>query len=286
MGGSSAEREVSLRSGAAVARGLSDAGYRVVEVVLDSDELVLPEGVEAVFPALHGAFGEDGAIQALLRDAGIPYAGAGPEASRRAFDKIATKRCLVEAGIPTPPFEVVAAAAERRLSLPVVVKPSLQGSSIGLCRVFAEADWADAFADASRYEGEVLVEQLIPGRELTVGVVDGEVLPVLEIRAPNGNYDYAAKYTAGLTEYLVPAPIPNETNHACREWARQTARVLECSALARIDFRMDPHGGLFVLELNTIPGFTQTSLLPKAAAAAGIDFPTLCGRILETASIH
>jgi D-alanine-D-alanine ligase len=286
MGGTSAEREVSLRSGAAVAKGLAAAGYRVVEVVLDSEEIVLPPGVDVVFPALHGAFGEDGGIQAWLREAGVPYAGVGPEASRRAFDKVATKRCLEEAGVPTPAWEVATTAADRTLPLPVVVKPSLQGSSIGLRRVFVEADWAGAFAEASRYDGEVLVEAFIHGRELTVGIVNGQVLPVLEIRAPDGCYDYAAKYTAGMTEYLVPAPIPPDTEKHCRTWAARTADALACNALARIDFMLDAQGRLHVLELNTIPGFTETSLLPKAAAAAGIDFPALCGRILESASIH
>jgi D-alanine-D-alanine ligase len=286
MGGPSAERDVSLKSGAAVARGLRAAGYRVEEVVLETESLDLPAGMEAVFIALHGTYGEDGTVQALLRDRGMPYIGAGPESSRLAFDKVATKQRLGEVGIPTPPYEVLRSGDPRTLDLPVILKPSRQGSSIGLHRVDHDDEWEPARQEAMGHGGELLVEAFIEGRELTVGVVCDEVMPVVEIRAPGGNYDYTAKYTAGMTEYLAPAPLDPKMEAACREISLCTYRTLGCEGLARIDLRMSPQDELFVLELNTIPGFTETSLLPKAAAAAGIDFSTLCSRILESASVH
>lgn len=285
MGGPSAEREVSLRSGAAVARGLSEAGYDVVELDVTGRELRIPDGVEAVFIALHGAFGEDGTVQALLAEQGVPFTGSDAEGSRTAFDKAATKQALDRRGIPTPPYHVLRSGVDRRLDLPVVVKPTLQGSSIGLHFVNEDGQWAEAVAEAASYEGEVLVESFIEGRELTVGIVGDTVLPVLEIRAPGGRYDYEAKYLSGTTEYLVPAPVSAECAEACSRWAVETCQALGCGGLARVDFRMNPAEELFVLEVNTIPGFTETSLLPKAARAAGMTFPELCARIMESATV-
>jgi D-alanine-D-alanine ligase len=286
MGGPSAEREVSLRSGAAVARGLREAGYAVEEVVLDGEAVELPAGVEAAFIALHGRFGEDGSLQEILKQRGIPYAGSGPEASRRAFDKRLTKQILVREGIPTPSFELLRGGQRRSLTLPVVVKPVQQGSSIGVHRVFEEAEWAPALADALLHDEEVLVERFIEGRELTVGLLDQTPLPVLEIRPREGFYNYQAKYTAGWSEYLVPAPIPEETGVRCRDLARRTFLALGAEGFGRVDFRMTEGGDLFVLELNTIPGFTETSLFPKAARSAGMTFPELCDRIMRRASVH
>lgn len=285
MGGPSAEREVSLKSGAAVARGLREAGYQVAEIDLPGPELQLADDVEAVFIALHGAFGEDGTVQAMLAERGIPFTGSDAMASRAAFDKAATKRVLDREGIPTPPYQVLGNGDPRRLDFPLVVKPTLQGSSIGLHRLSDDTRWDEALADVRRYDGEVLVEAFIEGPELTVGLVGDTVLPVLEIRAPGGCYDYEAKYLSGQTEYLVPAPIPEPVAEACCRWARASFRALGCRGLARVDFMMDREGRLFVLEVNTIPGFTETSLLPKAAAAAGISFSELCTRIMESASV-
>lgn len=286
MGGPSSEREVSLRSGAAVANALRTAGYEVLEIDVKDRTVDIPAGVEAVFVALHGEFGEDGEIQALLRAKGIPYTGSGPESSRRAFDKVLSKQVLINHDIPTPAFEVLTSGRERTLPLPVVVKPVRQGSSIGVHIVFDEADWPDALRDALSFDGQVLVESFIEGKELTVGVVGDQVLPVLEIRAPQGFYNYQAKYTKGVTEYLVPAPIPEDRAAACRELAARTFRALGCEGMGRVDFRMTPSGEVFVLELNNIPGFTETSLLPKAAKVARIEFPELCDRILNMASVH
>ena len=218
LGGPSAEREVSLRSGAAVARALRQAGYEVSECDPTETDLALPAGVEAVFVALHGTFGEDGTVQAMLRDRGIPYTGAGPEASRLAFDKVATKRRLMEWGLPTPAFECLRPGTLRSLDLPVMVKPIRQGSSIGLFAATTEDEWDAAVAGASRYGDEILVEAFVDGDELTVGIVGDEVLPVLEIRAPNGRYDYDAKYTSGKTQYLVPAPLDPDVARISPAW--------------------------------------------------------------------
>ncbi|MBN1558297.1 MAG: D-alanine--D-alanine ligase [Lentisphaerae bacterium] len=284
LGGPSAEREVSLRSGAAVVQGLREAGYRARPVDVRDEAFDLPPDCEAVFIALHGAFGEDGRAQALLDARQIPYTGSGAAASRAAFDKAATKRILDAHGIRTPAYEILRNGAARRLPLPVVVKPTRQGSTIGVHRVRRAGDEAAAVRDAFTYGPEVLVERYIAGRELTVGIVGGTALPVLEIVAPEGWYDYGAKYTAGRTAYKVPAPLDDRTAQTCREMALRTFRALNCRGFARVDFRLGEDGCPYVLELNTIPGFTETSLLPKAAAAAGIAFAPLCGRIMELAA--
>lgn len=284
-GGFSKEREVSLRSGAAVAGGLRQAGYVVQEIDIGGPEFTIPAGVEAVFIALHGDFGEDGQIQRILAQRHIPYTGADPEGSWLAFAKNLTKDILVRRGIATPPYEILRPGQKRTLPLPVVVKPTRQGSSFGVHRVLRENEWDDALAEALSYNSEALVEQYIDGRELTVGIVDREILPVIEIRAPEGNYDYNAKYTKGVTEYLVPAPLEKEHADSAQRLARETYGALRCRGLGRVDLRLSPKDGIYVLELNTIPGFTETSLLPKAAKAAGYSFSALCGRIMETAMI-
>jgi len=284
-GGPSAEREVSLASGAAVARGLRQAGYEVVEVDPVDADFLLPDGSEAVFIALHGAFGEDGTVQSILRDRGVPYTGSGPEASRLAFDKRLSKETFLAEGIPTPRYEVLPANEGRTMPLPVVVKPPLQGSTIGVHRVFEESAWSAAVADALSYDSEVLVEEFVEGAELTVSVVCDEVLPIVEIRAPDGYYDYTAKYTKGTSRYLVPAPLPEADTRRCQDVGLRAYHVLGCRGLARIDIRLSSRGVPYVLEVNTIPGFTETSLLPMAAQAAGMDFCRLCDRILKAANV-
>jgi D-alanine-D-alanine ligase len=249
-GGPSSEREVSLRSGAAVARGLRDAGYEVIEVDVRDRTVDLPKTVEAVFIALHGEFGEDGQVQSLLEQRGLPYTGSGPLASRISFDK-----------------------------------PPCQGSTIGVFRVFEEKDWMPAFREALQYDGEVLVEDFIPGRELTVGIVGETVLPPIEILAPDGWYDYDAKYSKGQSRHLCPAPLDSVTATRCQTIALETFRALKCRGLGRTDFRLMDDGALYVLELNNIPGFTETSLLPEAAQAAGIGFSSLCEQIMEMAGL-
>jgi len=283
MGGYSAEREVSLSSGEAVAAALRKAGYSVEEIDVVNKDFNVPREIEAVFVALHGEFGEDGQIQARLDSRGIPYTGAGSAASRAAFDKAISKRIFVEKGIPTPEYELLHDSRPRALPLPVVVKPTLQGSTIGVHRVLREAEWPAAVSNAFSYGPEVLVEDYIAGDELTVGIVGGEALPVIKIVAPEGWYNYDAKYTRGRTQYLVPAPIDGEMSKSCRGLALRAFAVLGCRGFARVDFRCSESGQLYVLELNTIPGFTATSLLPKAAAAVGISFVDLCDKIMNMA---
>lgn len=283
MGGLSSEREVSLRSGSAVAKGLREAGYNVREVDLSGHEIDLPPDVEAVFIALHGTFGEDGEAQAILDGRGIPYTGSGAESSRVAFDKILSKRAFDEAGISSPAYEVIRKGDTRRIELPVVVKPARQGSSIGVHRVMDESGWETAITDALTYDDEILVERYVEGREVTVGIVDGDVLPLVEIAAPDAWYDYDAKYGGG-SRYLVPAPVEKAVADRCSELAVLTFEALGCRGFGRVDFRIDDSGQPYTLELNSIPGFTETSLLPKAAAAAGMNFSELCDRIMKTAA--
>ncbi|HEY8241083.1 MAG TPA: D-alanine--D-alanine ligase, partial [Kiritimatiellia bacterium] len=256
MGGPSAEREVSLRSGAAIAKALRGLGYEVDEVDITTESVIVPKGVEAAFIALHGTFGEDGSVQALLEKQRIPYTGSDVDASRAAFDKIQSKRIFEKAGIPTPRYEILNSGMRRTLPLPVVVKPPRQGSSIGVSKVETEEEWEAAVHLAERYDTEVLVEAFIDGRELTVGVVGEQVLPAVEIRAPEGQYNYHAKYTKGVTEYLCPAPIDEETARRAQQIAWDVFAALNCRGMGRVDFRLAGDGSLYVLELNSIPGFT------------------------------
>lgn len=285
LGGPSAsERDVSLRSGAAVARGLRSLGYEVTEVDVRGPDFEMPAGTEAAFVALHGAFGEDGGLQAVLDRRGIPYTGAGAQASRLAFDKILSKRLFERNAIPTPRYEVLHAGQAPTLAPPAIVKPPREGSSVGLTRVSDVAQWPAALQKVFDLGQEALVEVFVDGRELTVGIVGDQVLPVVEIRAPGGEYDYRAKYTVGLTEYHVPAPLEAEQTRMCQELAWRVFNALGCRGMGRVDLRLAPDGAAFVLEMNTIPGFTETSLLPKAARCAGLEFPQLCERILNLAA--
>lgn len=282
-GGPSAEREVSLASGGAIADALRGMGYAVTEVDVTGTEANLPTDCEAVFIALHGTYGEDGELQAMLEQRGIPFTGAGSAASRAAFDKAESKRIFERSGISTARYEILTQGKPRTLDLPVVVKPLRQGSSVGLSRVFEESQWQPALEAAFAFGPEVMVESFIAGAELTVGIVGDQVLPVIEIRAPDGCYDYRAKYTKGMTEYHVPAPIEPEQARACQQLAWNTYVALGCRGMGRVDIRMTEEGRAYVLELNTIPGFTETSLLPKAARAAGLEFGALCEMILNLA---
>lgn len=283
MGGPSSERDISLASGRAVASALTGLGYVVTPVILADDRVDLPGETEAVFIALHGAFGEDGQLQSILEARGIPFTGSGSAASRLAFDKLETKKVLEQCGIPTPPYEMLGAGQPPTLSLPLVIKPPRQGSSIGIHIVKDPTAWTAACEHALSFGPDVMVEAFIPGRELTVGVIDRQVLPIVEIRAPEGNYDFQAKYTKGMTEYLCPAPLPDAVTRTLQQIALDTFDALGCRGLGRVDFRLTEANEPFVLELNSIPGFTETSLLPKAAKAAGIEFPDLCERVLNQA---
>ena len=288
MGGTSHEAEVSLRSGAAVAEALRAAGYDVLEARLTKDSIEeLPRGVDAVFNALHGGYGENGGFQADLDAAGLPYTGPGAAASRLCMDKPAAKAALRKAHVPTPEGAILTAAAADfppPLPLPLVVKPPRDGSSVGLSKVTEPGQWADAvrLAAAQDARGEALVERFIPGREWAVGVVCGQALPVLEIVAPDGWYDYRAKYAPGVSRHLFPAE--DALTREARRLAVAAAVATGCRGAVRVDFRLSPEGELFALEVNTSPGCTGTSLLPDAAARAGIPFPELCARLVEAAT--
>jgi len=283
MGGPSAEREVSLRSGAAALRGLQESGYAATAVEVIGRTFTLPPGTEAVFIALHGEFGEDGEVQALLDGMGMPYTGSGVDASRASMDKLVTKEVFTAHGIPTAAYASLQRGDKPEFPLPAVVKPVRQGSSFGVHLVREPSQMAAALEDAFRYDEQVLVETYIPGRELTVGILDREVLPAVEIAAPDGWYGYEAKYTPGKTRYLCPAELPEAVRVEAQRLALAVFDALGCEGFGRVDFRLSPEGGLYVLELNSIPGLTETSLLPKAAAAAGIPFAALCDRLMRTA---
>jgi len=283
VGGPSAEREVSLRSGAAALRGLQESGYAATAVEVIGRTFTLPPGTEAVFIALHGEFGEDGEVQALLDGMGMPYTGSGVDASRASMDKLVTKEVFTAHGIPTAAYASLQRGDKPEFPLPAVVKPVRQGSSFGVHLVREPSQMAAALEDAFRYDEQVLVETYIPGRELTVGILDREVLPAVEIAAPDGWYGYEAKYTPGKTRYLCPAELPEAVRVEAQRLALAVFDALGCEGFGRVDFRLSPEGGLYVLELNSIPGLTETSLLPKAAAAAGIPFAALCDRLMRTA---
>lgn len=287
-GGPSAEREVSLRSGAAVARALRLLGCQVDEVDPIPGRWSLPSGActDVVFLALHGTYGEDGTVQSELEARGIAYTGCGATASRVAFDKVLTKERCVEAGVPTARHFVVADPGARLPSgwePPLVLKPVRQGSSVGLQFLDVAEKWSASLAESLRHDTEVLVEERVVGREVTVGILGDRALPVVEVRPNSGAYDYSSKYTAGRTEYLCPAPFPAAITEAVQSAAMGAFRAVGGRDYARVDVMVRPDGQPVVLEVNTLPGMTETSLLPKAAAAAGLDFASLCRQMLAMA---
>lgn len=301
MGGPSAEREVSLNTGAAIANALREYGYtNVVEIDLDPRNFgkqLAESKAEVVFNAVHGLYGEDGRLQTLLEIREMPYTGSGMIASVSCMDKVITKRMLRDAGISTPACLIVNKKESgikekimQRFSLPVVIKPASQGSSIGVEIVKEEKQLDEALANAFKYSRDILVEEFIGGKELTVSMMqkDGEVvaLPVIHIAPHSGTYDYHSKYTKGATEYICPADLDEETTKKVQEISKQAYEVLGCSGVARADVMLDEEGNGYVLEINTVPGMTATSLVPKAAAAAGIPFPELCNIILQSASVN
>lgn len=286
MGGPGSEREVSLASGRAVAKALAGAGCRVVEVDVKDAAFELPAGTGLAFNVVHGTFGEDGGLQQVLELRGIPYTGAGVASSRLAFDKTLAKQRFVAAGVPTPASEVLDLAGGMKrpsMPLPCVVKPPREGSSVGVHIVRDEAQAAAALADAARFGDDVLVEQYVEGKELTVGVLDDAALPVVHIAPRTGFYDMANKYPwlgggAG-SDYHCPADLDAVTTRRVQEAAVAAHRALGVEVYSRVDVLLDSSGAPHVLESNTIPGMTETSLLPKAAAVAGIPFVELCLRI-------
>lgn len=295
MGGLSTEREVSLRTGKACAEALESLGYRVVRIDVQRDvaQRLLDEKIGAAFIALHGRYGEDGCIQGLLESMGIPYTGSGVLASAMGMNKIVSKRIFEDHGLRTAKDCVLKAAdvpafrgaAQLPFPLPAVVKPSCEGSSVGVSIAHNEAELAKAIDEASRLKGDILIEQFIQGREIQAAVLDGEALGAIEIVPEHGFYDYAAKYEVHTTRYLFPAPIPADQYEAACALALGAHRALGCSGASRSDMILTEDGTLYLLELNSLPGMTATSLLPKIAAGRGIGFADLCERLLLGASL-
>jgi len=286
LGGPSAEREVSLRSGAAVAKALRTLGHEVSEVDPKKGEFTLPKKNDVVFLALHGTFGEDGQVQQKLDKLHALYTGCDVESSRIAFDKVLTKQRCVKAGIPTAKFTVAKSPQTpfpQNLTLPLIVKPVRQGSSVGLHFVERAEDWNNAIVGALKFDSEVLVEEKIIGRETTVGILDGQPLPLVEVRPKVGSYDYQNKYTVGATEYFCPADFDPATTKKIQDAALGAFRAIGGRDYARVDVMVRSSGDPVVLEVNTLPGMTETSLLPKAAAAAGLNYEQLCQRMVDLA---
>ena len=286
LGGPSAEREISLRTGAAVARALRLQGHRVLEVDPRERTVSLPSETQVVFLALHGDYGEDGTIQKQLEDLGVLYTGCGVEASRLAFDKVLTKQRCIERGVPTARHLVVEKADApwpQGWKPPVVLKPVRQGSSVGLQFVESVDQWPAALSESLCYDTQVLVEQKIIGRETTVAILGGKALPIVEIRPKQGRYDYQSKYLAGQSDYFCPAPFDEATTRRIQATALRGFRAIGGRDYARVDVMVRASGEPVVLEVNTLPGMTETSLFPKAAAAAGISYPELCQRMIDLA---
>jgi len=286
LGGNSKEREVSLRTGVAVARALRSLGHTVLELDPGSADWELPTATEVVFLALHGTYGEDGTVQRRLEELGVPYTGCDPESSRVAFDKLLTKERCLEAGIATPRYLVLdslRAPWPKDHQPPFVLKPVCQGSSVGLQFVDTPDQWPAALAQVLEHDSRVLVEERILGRETTVGILAGQALPIVEVRPRQGAYDYQNKYTAGATEYLCPAPFPNAVAERIQQAALGAFQAVGGRDYARVDVMVDAQQHPWVLEVNTLPGMTETSLLPKAAAAAGISYSELCQRMIDLA---
>jgi len=286
LGGPSAEREVSLRSGAAVVTALRSLGHDVSELDPRTPDWILPPATDVVFLALHGTYGEDGTVQKQLDELGVPYTGCDAEASRIAFDKVLTKQSCIEKFVPTAKFLTVDSSAATwpdNWRPPLVVKPARQGSSVGLQFVEKIGDWPNALAEALKFDSEVLVEEKIIGRETTVGILGDRVLPVVEVRPKTGSYDYRNKYTPGSTEYFCPADFDAVTTRRIQAAALGAFQAVGGRDYSRVDVMVRPDGSPVVLEVNTLPGMTETSLLPKAAAVAGIDFAALCQRMVALA---
>lgn len=289
-GGPSSEREISLRSGRAVYNALAQEGLDVIflDVWDEIYDIIKNNRIDVAFVALHGRFGEDGTVQRILEDAHIPYTGSGAEASRLALDKIASKQIFKDYGIPIPEYIVFEKNKNKvedayAFGFPIVVKPQLEGSSIGLSVVREERFLKSAIDKAFEYGPKILLEKYIEGRELTVGILEDEPLPVIEIVTRYNIYDYKAKYDDPETKYLVPAPIDKKAFEKAQEIGRLSHMALGCRCFSRVDMMMDRSGKIFVLEVNTIPGMTERSLLPKAACAKGLNFNEMCLKLIEDA---
>jgi D-alanine-D-alanine ligase len=291
LGGLSSEREVSLRTGNAVVKALQSRGYdvRAIDVGRDLAQRLATDPIDVAFIALHGRYGEDGSIQGLLESMFIPYTGSGVLASAAAMDKVFTKRVFMAEDIPVADHVAFRRDEEIKLSdvpfgLPCVVKPSREGSSVGVSVVKTPEEFGPAVEEARKHPGEVLVERYVKGREVNVAVLFGKALGAIEIRPSREFYDYTAKYTPGLTQYLYPAPLPPDVYEMVLQMGARAHEALGCDGATRADLIVT-EGSMIVLEVNTLPGMTETSLLPKIAAGQGIDFPSLCEQLLCGASL-
>jgi D-alanine-D-alanine ligase len=296
LGGCSAERDVSLRSGEAVARALEQAGHEVVRIDFDPNNaaaLLTNARIDVAFLALHGRFGEDGCIQGLLELLGIPYTGSAVLASALAMDKLKSKELFRLHNVPTPPYYVLERADLAELAdlhasfgFPVIVKPRREGSSIGVTRANNLAELVMAARAALAFDDSILVERFIAAREVAVGILDRRVLGAIEIVPKNGIYDFEAKYTPGMTQYFLPARLPPARYRGVLNLAERAAQALDTAGAVRVDLLVTEGMNEYVLEANTLPGMTPTSLLPKIAEAAGYGFTELCQAILEGARLH
>lgn len=297
MGGVSKEREISLRTGAAIEAGLARRGYACVSIdVGDGHALVKrleEERPDVAVIALHGKFGEDGCIQGLLEMLRLPYTGGGVMASAVGMDKVVCSRVARELGIPCPEeacfdassCDLERVAADMPLPLPVIVKPSREGSTINMAIVRERGELLPALKRAIASDTKIVVERYVSGKEVTVGLLNGKALPCLEIAPKGGFYDYASKYTKGMTEYIVPARIDPAAAERLSRWSEMLAREIECEGTARCDFIVAPEGREYFLEINTVPGMTELSLVPKAAAHLGLGFDDVCEQLLEGARL-
>ncbi len=292
MGGPGSEREVSLASGNAVLKALQEAGYNAIKVDVTERSPKLPEGLDLAFNLIHGTYGEDGGLQAYLEELGIPYTGTGVESSRVGFDKVLSKEEFIAADVPTPRSQTILTkegVAAVKFDLPYVVKPPREGSSVGVhvCKTLEEAE--AAFADVEQYSEDVLVEQFVAGKELTVAIVGDEVLPIVHIDPSGEFYDISSKYSwlaepddpSVTTQYHCPADLDADTIESVQKAAKAAYDAIGTEIYARVDVLLDSLGNPYILEINTIPGMTETSLLPKAAKASGYSFSELCIKIGE-----
>jgi len=287
MGGPGSERDVSLATGRGVAKALRSLGQEVIEVDVRDQNFELPKDVSLAFIAIHGTFGEDGQIQQILEDRGVPYTGDGVEESRTTFDKIRSKEKFREHGVNTPEWEVIRAGERPTISLPIVVKPPREGSTVGIVIVKTLSDLESAMTEAAKYDCELLIEKFVPGRELTIGILGDQPLPIIEIIPKGGFYDFNNKYPflnpqgGGGATHVCPAKIGEAETDQVQELALKAHRALGLEVYSRVDVILPEKDGPTVLEANTIPGMTEASLLPEAAAVAGISYVELCQRIID-----
>jgi D-alanine-D-alanine ligase len=287
MGGPGSERDVSMATGKGVAKALRSLGADVTEVDVKGADFLMPADVELAFIALHGTFGEDGQVQQILEDRGVPYTGEGVAESELAFNKIRSKEGFQKDGVTTPYWQIITIGQRPTIPIPFVIKAPRQGSTVGVHIIRNEQDIDAAIADASTYDRELLVEKFIPGRELTIGILGDQALPIIEIIPKGGFYDFTNKYpflnpgAGGAAEHVCPAKISEKQTRAIQELALCAHRALGLKVYSRVDIMLSEDGEANVLEVNTIPGMTEASLLPEAAGVAGITYPELCARIIE-----